>query len=103
MVMTMKTCWESIKVEGGNVLDKLKELLREGNIRRVRVVQGGRTVAEFPLTVGVVGVVFAPILAAVGAVIALLQDCTIYVERAQADASAQPQESATASPPPNVM
>ena len=80
--MTVKACWESIKVEGANILDKLNALVREGNVRRIIVSQGGRTIAEFPLTVGVVGAVFAPILAAVGAILALVQDCTIQVERA---------------------
>ena len=79
--MTVKTCWESIKVEGANILDKLQALVREGNVRRIIVSQNGRTIAEFPLTVGVVGAVFAPILAAVGAMVALLKDCTIHVER----------------------
>ena len=79
--MTVKTCWESIKVEGSNILDKLQTLVREGNVRRIIVSQNGRTIAEFPLTVGVVGAMFAPILAAVGAMVALLKDCTIHVER----------------------
>ena len=83
--MTVKACWESIKVEGANILDKLNALVREGNVRRIIVSQGGRTIAEFPLTVGVVGAVFAPILAAVGAILALVQDCTIQVERAAAE------------------
>ncbi len=88
--MTAKSCWESIKVEGAQMLDKLQALLREGNVRRVIVSQRGRTIAEFPLTVGVVGAVFAPILAAIGAMIALLQDCTIHVERAASAASEPP-------------
>jgi hypothetical protein len=79
--MNVKTCWESVKVEGANVLDKLRALIREGNVRRVIVSHRGRTIAEFPLTVGVVGAVFAPILAAIGAIVALVQDCTIQVER----------------------
>jgi hypothetical protein len=88
--MSVKTCWESIKVEGANILDKLHALVREGNVRRIIVSQGGRTIAEFPLTVGVVGAVFAPILAAVGAIVALVQDCTIQVERAAPAAEANP-------------
>jgi hypothetical protein len=76
--------WDTIKNEGGNILDKLKELLREGNVRRVVVEREGRTIAEFPLSVGVVGAVFAPVLAAVGALVALVQDCDIRVERAAA-------------------
>lgn len=77
-----KTYWESVKVEGGAILDKLKELLHEGNVRRVRVRQDDRTIAEFPLTAGVVGVLLAPALAAIGALIALVKDCSIDIERA---------------------
>src|SRR5918994_1994978 len=75
------TTWESIKAEGSAVVDQLKEVVRQGNVRRVRVRQGQRTVAEFPLTVGVVGAVFAPSLAAIGALVALLTDCTIDIQR----------------------
>jgi len=84
--MAEKTFWETIKAEGGEVLGALQKIVREGNVRRVIVKQGDRTVAEFPLTVGVVGTVFAPVLAAIGAIIALLQDCSIVVERAQSPA-----------------
>ncbi len=79
--MQDRTMWESIKAEGGQLLEKVKQLLREGNIRRIRIKQGDRVVAEFPLTVGVVGTVFAPVLAAIGALVALLQDCSIEVEK----------------------
>jgi hypothetical protein len=77
----MATGWETIRIKGDQVVGKIKELVREGNVRRVIVRQGGRTVAEFPLTVGLVGVVAAPVLAAVGALAALLTDCAIDVER----------------------
>ena len=83
--MTDKTWWESVKLEGEALVDKLKELVHEGNIRRIRIVHQGRTVAEFPVTVGVVGAVLAPVAAAVGAVVALLKDCSIEVEREQKD------------------
>jgi hypothetical protein len=79
--MTEKTCWESFKVEGGAILDKLKDVIHEGNVRRVRVRQGERTIAEFPLSAGIVGAVLAPALAAIGAIVALAKDCTIDVER----------------------
>ena len=79
--MTERTWWETIKGEGSELLGKLKKLVHEGNIRRVVVKQGDRTVAEFPLTAGVVGTVFAPVLAAIGAIVALLNDCSIEVER----------------------
>ena len=76
--------WESVKTEGASLIDKLKQLIHEGNVRRIVVQHEGRTVAEFPLTAGVVGAVLAPVLAAIGATVALLKDCTIQVERAEA-------------------
>jgi hypothetical protein len=79
--MAERTFWESIKLEGSQLLDRVKQLIHEGNVRRVVVKQGGKSVAEFPLTVGVVGTVLAPVLAAVGALAALLTDCSIDVER----------------------
>jgi hypothetical protein len=73
--------WESFKVTGDDLLRRVKEILHEGNVRRVVIKQGARTVMEFPVTVGVVGVLAAPSLAALGAVAALLTECTIEVER----------------------
>lgn len=73
--------WESFKVKGDEVVKRVKEIVREGNARRVVVKQGSRTVVEFPVTVGVVGALAAPVLAAVGALAALLTECTIEVER----------------------
>ncbi len=81
--MAGRTWWETTKVQGGELLDRVKQLVREGNVRRIVISQGERTVAEFPLTAGVVGAVFAPVLAAVGALAALLTDCSIAVEREQ--------------------
>ncbi|CAN5806817.1 hypothetical protein BH18ACI5_BH18ACI5_07860 [soil metagenome] len=79
--MTDNTCWESFKAEGANVADKLNEVIREGNARRVVVEHQGKTVAEFPLTIGVIGAVIAPVAAAIGGIVALLKDCTIRIER----------------------
>ena len=79
--MTDKTLWETFKVESENAVEKLKEFIHEGNVRRVVIQHHGRTVAEFPVTAGVIGAVLAPMLAAIGAIIALLKDCTIQVER----------------------
>jgi hypothetical protein len=79
--MEEQTFWETIKGQGSELLSHLKKLVREGNVRRVVIKQAGKTVAEFPLSVGVVGTLFAPILAAIGALVALLQDCSIDVER----------------------
>ena len=79
--MTDQTWKESFKVKGEQLVDAVRQLLREGNVRRVVIKQDGRTVVEFPLTVGVIGTVFAPVLAAVGALAAVLTECTIEVER----------------------
>jgi hypothetical protein len=79
--MTEQTLWESIKLEGQHVADRVKDLIAEGNVRRIVIKQGERTIAEFPLSIGVVGAVFAPVLAAIGAITALATDCKIEVER----------------------
>jgi uncharacterized protein DUF4342 len=76
-----KTYWETFKAESENVVGRLKALIHEGNVRRVVIHHDGKTVAEFPLTAGVIGAVLAPVLAAIGALVAILQDCTIQVER----------------------
>ena len=79
--MTEKSYYETFSAQTESVINKIKELIREGNVRRVVIHHQGSTVAEFPLTAGVVGAVLAPVLAAIGALVALLQDCTIQVER----------------------
>ena len=85
--MTETTFTESFKVAGHQLLDAVKKLLHEGNVRRVIIKQDGRTIAEFPMTLGVIGAVLAPVLAAVGAIAAVLSECTIEVERAVTDDS----------------
>lgn len=73
---------EEFKVKGDDLLKKVKELVKEGNIRRIAIRnKDGKTLVELPLTVGVIGTVFAPTLAAIGALAALLTECTIVVER----------------------
>jgi hypothetical protein len=91
--MAEQTYWESFKVSGSQLLDTVKKAVHEGNVRRVVIKQDGRTIAEFPLTVGVIGAVLAPVLAAVGAIAALLTECTIEVERAS-DVDRQDREGA---------
>ena len=78
----MERTWRE-KIEGttDQILTQIGKLLDEGNIRRVVVKQRGRVVAEFPLTVGVVGTVLAPLAAAIGALTAVLADCSIEVEK----------------------
>jgi hypothetical protein len=77
-----KTKTEEFKVSGEDIADKLKRLVEEGNVRRILVKsKDGRTIADFPLTVGVVGAVLVPALAAIGAIVALVQECSIVVEK----------------------
>jgi hypothetical protein len=73
---------ESFKINGENLLKKVKELIEEGNVRKITISdKSGKELMSFPLTLGVVGAVFAPVLAAIGAVAALIGECTITVER----------------------
>ena len=88
----MGQSWETIKIQGEDLVKRVKQILHEGNVRRVVIKQGTRTVAEFPVTIGVVGAVAAPMLAALGAFAALLTECTIEVEReTRASPKAAPQ------------
>ena len=88
--MTDTKIWETIKLQGNELLEKLKQVVHEGNARRVVIKQGERIVAEFPLTAGVVGTLVAPVLAAIGALVALLKDCSIEVERYVSDPGSGP-------------
>ena len=101
----MNVRWERIKAAGEDLLAQLERLVHEGNVRRIRVKQGSDIVAEFPLTVGVVGALGAPAVAAVGALAALLTHCSIEVLRIDpnparpAPAPAGPKARARRSPP----
>jgi len=80
--MTEKKTTEEFSVSGEELLGKVKSLINEGNIRRIIIKdEAGKTLVELPLTIGVIGTVFAPVLAAVGAIAALVTKCTIVVER----------------------
>ncbi|MBU2632826.1 DUF4342 domain-containing protein [Patescibacteria group bacterium] len=73
---------ETFKVEGEKVLGKVKELIKEGNVRRIIIKdKKGKEIIQVPLTFGLLGAALAPMLAAVGAVAALVTECTITVER----------------------
>jgi hypothetical protein len=89
--------WETIKGESGELVERAKSLVHEGNVRRIVIRQGDRSIAEFPLTVGVVGTVGAPILAAVAAIVALVTNCSIAVQR---EAVAAPAPGPSEPPPP---
>jgi hypothetical protein len=73
---------EEFKVSGDDLVKKIKELIAEGNARRIIIKnEKGESLVEFPLTIGAVGALIAPVLAAVGAIAALLTKCTVVVER----------------------
>ena len=73
---------EEFRVKGDEILAKIKELIREGNIRRVLIKnEDGKTLIDIPLTVGVVGTLIAPQLAAIGAIASLVTNGTIVIER----------------------
>ena len=75
---------EEFKVEGEKLIGKIKDLLHEGNIRRIIIKdKEGKTVMEIPVTLGVVGVLLAPQLAAIGAIAALVTEATVVVEKAE--------------------
>lgn len=80
--MTAKQTKEEFKVNGEDLLKTVKRLIAEGNVRRLTIKdKNGKTIVEMPLTVGVVGAVLAAPLAAIGAIAALVTECTIAVER----------------------
>jgi hypothetical protein len=73
---------ETIKVSGEDLLKKVKEIIKEGNARRIIIKnKDGKSLIEFPLTIGVVGVALVPVLAAVGTIAALITECTLTVEK----------------------
>lgn len=73
---------EEFKVSGEEVLKKIKEIIKAGNVRRIIIKnEKGEVLVEFPLTVGVIGAALLPVWAAIGAVAALVTKCTIVVEK----------------------
>lgn len=80
--MTEKKSTEEFSINGEELIAKVKQLINEGNVRRI-IIKGedGKTLVELPVTIGLVGVLLAPMLAAVGAIAALVTKCTLVVER----------------------
>jgi len=75
---------EEFSITGDELLAKVKELVHDGNVRRLIIKNDeGKTFVEIPLTVGIVGVLLLPVWAAIGAIAALATDCTIVVERGE--------------------
>jgi hypothetical protein len=79
---------EKFTLKSEDVIRKIKELIKEGNVRRIRLIHDGKTIFDIPLTVGAglaaVGILWAPVLAAIGAFAALVSDVTIEVEKTEA-------------------
>ena len=77
---------EFFKVKGEDLLEKIKEIIMEGNARKIIIKNDKEgAIIEFPLTIGAVGIILAPVFAAVGAIAALVTDCTIVVEKKDED------------------
>ncbi len=86
-----KTFFEEIKVFGNELADKVRELVHEGNVRRIIIKdEQGHTFLEIPVTVAAVGVIFAPVLAAVGALAAMAAKFTIVVEKVNPEGTPAP-------------
>jgi hypothetical protein len=82
--MSEQTRTEEFRVDGEKLVAKIKELIHEGNIRRLIIKdKDGKTMMEIPVTFGVVGALLAPQLAAIGAIAALLTEATIVVEKSE--------------------
>ena len=80
---------EKFTISGSQLVDKVKQLIHEGNIRRIRVIHDDKTIIEIPLSIGAPAaaatILVAPVLAALGAFAALVTECTIEVEKTQND------------------
>ena len=86
MKSATKVRMETIEVKGDNLLAKIKEIVHEGNVRRITITtEEGNKLVEIPLTLGAVGVVLLPVFAAVGALAALVTECTLKIERVEKD------------------
>jgi hypothetical protein len=84
LMSEQKFTTEEFRVEGEKLIAKVKELFHEGNIRRIIIKdKEGKTVMEIPVTIGVVGVLLAPQLAAIGAIAALVTEATVVVEKSE--------------------
>ena len=87
LVIAMATFYEEFKIKSQDLVDKVKGILHEGNVRRIIVKdEKGHTFLEIPLTIAAVGVVAAPLLAGLGAIAALVSNFTLVVERSDEEA-----------------
>ena len=78
---------EKFTISGAEVMEKIRQIIKEGNVRRVRLIHEGKTIFDIPLTVGApvaaVGIIAVPVLAAIGAFAALVTECTLEVEKVE--------------------
>jgi len=89
----MSTTKETFNIDGENLLKKVKELINEGNIRKITIKdKSGKELMSIPLTLGVVGVVLLPVFAAIGALAALIGECSITVEREETEVDSKANE-----------
>ena len=92
--------YEQFKVAGNDLAAKVRELIHEGNVRRIIIKdERGHTFLEIPLTIAAVGVILAPVLAAVGAIATIVSRFDVVVERATPPEAAEPPKTDTAAPP----
>jgi len=90
---TADSTTEKFKVSGSEILEKVKKLIKEGNVQRIIIKDDkGRQLMEIPVTIAVIGTVFAPVLAAVGALAALLSKATLEVERRPTHKASRPKQ-----------
>ncbi len=86
---------ETFSINGENLLKKIKDLIAEGNVRKISIAdKQNKEIISFPVTIGVVGIVLAPIFAAVGALAAILTECKITVERTDSSSDESPSSTA---------
>jgi hypothetical protein len=79
---------EEVRVRGSQLVEKVSELIAAGNVRKISVKHDGHPIVELPLTIGVIGTLLAPQVAALGAIAALITECTIEIIRAEPPADA---------------
>ncbi len=95
---------EELKVQGAELVEKVKELIHEGTVRRIIIKDGsGHTFMEIPLSLAAIGVIAVPILSALGALAAMAADFTVVIERTEPRAGAASASSSPSGPPPPAV
>ena len=99
--MNFQNVVEEVQVAGAQLVEKVKELIHEGNVQRVVIKnEQGHTMVEIPVTFAAIGVIAAPVLAAVGAIAGIVTKCTLVVERKEPPAAPTPAAQPPAAPLP---